>query len=205
MNNEFNEFVENLMKVVLVPDETSDAVEEVTPEPQDIFSQTASNYMDSMGPEDDSCCGGEECGGEEYGEEEESDVDTDATVSYDTTGLKVNVNGMDITIPNDVVEKIKEVINGEGDSDDEGGDDNGFDTFNNTDEVDSDDEDEDEDEELQEGDRLLQIIGWVALFKGKKLEISKKQANSIKDAKRLASKKWNVSEENISIEPAYAD
>jgi hypothetical protein len=105
----FKDFTENLMKVVLVPDESSDSVDNVQPEPPpDVFSKTATDYIDGMG--DQPPCGCGEVEDDVYSEEE---IESDATVNYDTNGLKVSFNGLDITIPNDVVEKIKEVLSSE--------------------------------------------------------------------------------------------
>lgn len=107
----FNKFAENLMKVILVPDETSDAVAPVQAqeEPQDMFSKEVSNYIDN---EDNGC--GCEHNMEEPSEEphEEQTGVENVQVTHDTDGLKVQFNGMVLTLPNEVVEKIKEVLNG---------------------------------------------------------------------------------------------
>lgn len=208
----FNKFTENLMKVILVPDETSDSVEEVTPEPPDMFSKTATDFMDDMNPESSSCgCGDEEeddeCGMGEYSDSED---ESDAAVNYDTNGLKVSFNGLDITIPNDVVEKIKEVLDS-GSDDDEEEDDDDDDEWSNASGSNSDlgeDDDDDDDEEIQEGDRLLKVAGWIAMFNGKKMEIQKSEADGIYGAKQLAIKKWNIPKSKqglLAVEPAYDD
>ena len=201
----FKEFTENLMKVVLVPDDSSDSVEEVQPEPPDAFSKMAGDYMGDMDSEESSCgCGGmeDEDEGDEYSD---SEGESNASVNYDTDGLKVSFNGLDITIPNDVVDKIKGVLG----SDTEEGEETEYEPPCNFSNDDGDTEDEEEDDDdLQEGDALLRVAGWIAMFKGKKMEIEKNQADGIQGAKQLAIKKWNIPKEKqslLSIEPAYAD
>ena len=112
----FKDFTENLMKVILVPDETSDSVGEVTPQPEapDVFTQTASDFKYSIDG-DDAPCG---CVTDDsVDDSEDMEDDADFTVTNDTTGLKISMNGMDFTFPNEVVEKIKDVLTPDGEGD----------------------------------------------------------------------------------------
>jgi len=52
------------------------------------------------------------------------------------------------------------------------------------------------------------MVGWIAIFKGKKLEIRKEEATGIWEAKQIAIKKLNVPKSKqglLAIEPAYSD
>jgi len=130
----FNEYNENLMKVVLVPDESSDSVSEVeqTEEPADMFTKTATDFMndiDSVESDDGCGCDGCECGGCVQDDTEDSagydgivdaegeeavDTDSDSSaVAMDGESLKVNVNGSEFSFNSDIVAQIKAVLGGE--------------------------------------------------------------------------------------------
>lgn len=116
----FNKFAENLMRVVLVPDETSDSVAPVQHdviEPKDMFSKEISSYMnDEEGCDTCSSCGESDSDDETH--EEVSEIE-DIQISHDTNGLKVQFNGMEVTLPNEVVERIKEVLSSDIESEEE--------------------------------------------------------------------------------------
>ena len=115
----FNNFTENLMKVVLVPDDSSDSVSNVekSDTPQDPVDNFSKNVADYLGNFEKPCCGEEEEEGvagvegeeaqDEAGEEGES---SEFSVFHDTNGLKISMNGVDFTFPEEVVAKIREVL-----------------------------------------------------------------------------------------------
>lgn len=108
----FKNFTENLMKVVLVPDESSDSISSVnsTKPPIDDFSKTATNFLGNF---DSECCGEEDCEHQHDTpvEPEEKASDDGVSVFHDTTGLKISFNGVQFSFPDAVVEKIKAVLN----------------------------------------------------------------------------------------------
>lgn len=103
----FNEFTENLMKVILVPDESSDAVSSSTPsvEPPDVFTKTAADYLGNFEPP---CETQDEA--PEITDEAQDEEDCHCSVYHDTNGLKISLQGMDFTFPDSVVDKIKNVL-----------------------------------------------------------------------------------------------
>lgn len=126
----FKQFTENLMKVILVPDESSDSVSPVQPEvapvaPVDNFTKNVADFLGHLPheegetpeehaehdanetPEEEAA---EHASGEEPAESEEVADGSEFTVTHDTDGLKINLNGIDFSFPQEIVDKIKEVL-----------------------------------------------------------------------------------------------
>jgi hypothetical protein len=151
----FKNFTENLMKVILVPDESSDSISPVqqTVEPQDNFTKTAADYLGHFEQDSDSIENQEI-------EEEDTDVqsedeDSCCSVYHDTNGLKISLNGMDFTFTNDVVDKIKSVLMNSEDSESEETEeeiqeDDNSDTEEPNDSYETDNEEENNDDEDKE-------------------------------------------------------
>ena len=113
----FNNFTENLMKVVLVPDDSSDSVSNVekSDTPQDPVDNFSKNVADYLGNFEKPCCGEEEGVEGEEGEEAQDEAgeegeSSEFSVFHDTNGLKISMNGVDFTFPEEVVAKIREVL-----------------------------------------------------------------------------------------------
>ena len=120
----FKTFTENLMKVILVPDNSSDAVSEIKKDtegqtPFDNFSKTIADYMGGSNEESENeltTDGQDETQGEDQEDQGEcpcennEEAESDFEVFNDTNGLKITFNGMDFTFPPDIVEKIKDCL-----------------------------------------------------------------------------------------------
>ena len=134
----FVNFTENLMRVILVPDESSDSISnvsqvaspEVSKAPIDNFTKNVADYLghfeapsEEEGEETSPELEGSECGCEdktvegeespenaENSEESSEEASSDFSVTHDTDGLKITMQGVDFTFPPEVVEKIKEVL-----------------------------------------------------------------------------------------------
>ena len=110
--NKFKNFTENLMKVILVPDESSDSAASVTPTdtqiPIDNFSKNIMDYMNNSLPE--TTCDGDDESDRVESENTDNEADENISVYHDTTGLKISFNGLELTFPDSVAQKIKEVL-----------------------------------------------------------------------------------------------
>jgi len=137
MNNKskFNSFSEAVMRLILVPDDTSDTagvVEPMETEPeQDTFTQTANNYFsqavgdpEPLSAEDGPECDGspEECEADDlldsddgFGVEEDDGI----AVSKSDEGIVLSINNIQITIPSTAVKKIAELYQEENPEDTE--------------------------------------------------------------------------------------
>jgi hypothetical protein len=117
---EFNKFVEAILITAQPQSDSAGAVEPSCPcQQRDMFSQATDKFMDTLNPSDDQEIQPEDGVGEtgEIQGDEQSDVELECMGEQ---GLKVKFNGMEILLPKNVVEQIKEFESGEGEGEGEG-------------------------------------------------------------------------------------